>query len=272
MKRIRGKLTYANVVATIALFLALSGASALAASQLAKNSVGAKQLKSNAVTAAKIKTGAVTSPKVATGAIGAAQLANGAVGTSALAPGSVNSSALGNGAVTDGKLTDGSVSTAKLLDGSVTGGKLAAGSVGNGQLGSGSVSADKLGDGSVTTTKIPDGSITENKLADHYLNAATVGVPLAGANVSSSGTVLRWFNRFGGKPTVELASTGLYVITIPGLEEQGGLSASIATATLIGGAGEISRSSSGNNPAVETYNSAGVPTNQQFEFSLIAAG
>lgn len=262
MKRIRGKLTYANVVATIALFLALSGASALAASQLAKNSVGTKQLKSNAVTAAKIKTGAVTSPKVAAGAIGAAQLANGAVGTSALAPGSVNSSALGNGAVTDGKLTDGSVSTAKLLDGSVTGGKLA----------DGAVSSSKLGDGSVTTTKIPDGSITENKLADHYLNAATVGVPLAGANVSSSGTVLRWFNRFGGKPTVELASTGLYVITIPGLEEQGGLSASIATATLIGGAGEISRSSSGNNPAVETYNSAGVPTNQQFEFSLIAAG
>lgn len=212
MKRIRGKLTYANVVATIALFLAVGGASAMAASQLAKNSVGAKQLKSNAVTAAKIKTGAVTD------------------------------------------------------------GKLAAGSVGNGQLGSGSVSADKLGDGSVTTTKIPDGSITENKLADHYLNASTVGVPLAGANVSSSGTVLRWFNRFGGKPTVERTSTGLYVLTFPGLEEQGGLSASIATATLIGGAGEISRSSTGNNPLVETYNSAGVPTDEQFEFALIAAG
>jgi hypothetical protein len=262
MKKIRGKLTYANVVATIALFLAVGGASAMAASQLAKNSVGAKQLKSNAVTAAKIKTGAVTSPKVAAGAIGAAQLANGAVGTSAL----------GNGAVTDGKLADGAVSTAKLLDGSVTGGKLAAGSVGNGQLGSGSVSADKLGDGSVTTTKIPDGSITENKLADHYLNASTVGVPLAGANVSSSGTVLRWFNRFGGKPTVEHTSTGFYVLSFPGLEEQGGVSSSIATATLIGNAGEISRNSAGNNPAVETYDSTGAPTNEQFEFALIAAG
>jgi hypothetical protein len=242
MKRIRGKLTYANVVATIALFLAVGGASAMAASQLAKNSVGAKQLKSNAVTAAKIKKGAVTSPKVAAGAIGAAQLANGAVGTSAL----------GNGVVTDGKL--------------------AAGSVGNGQLASGSVSAGKLGDGSVTTAKIPDGSITENKLADHYLNASTVGVPLAGANVSSSGTVLRWFNRFGGKPTVEHTSTGFYVLTFPGLEEQGGVSSSIATATLIGNAGEISRNSNGNNPAVETYDSAGAPTNEQFEFALIAAG
>jgi hypothetical protein len=160
----------------------------------------------------------------------------------------------------------------ELLDGSVTGGKLAAGSVGNGQLGSGSVSADKLGDGSVTTAKIPDGSITENKLADHYLTASTVGVPLAGANVSSSGTVLRWFNRFGGMPTVEHTSTGFYVLTFPGLEEQGGVSSSIATATLIGNAGEISRNSAGNNPAVATYDSAGAPANEQFEFTLIAAG
>jgi hypothetical protein len=247
----RSKLTYSNVMVTLLLFIVLGGG-AYAATKLPKNSVGAKQLKSNAVTAAKIKTGAVTSPKVAAGAVG--------------------TGALGNGAVTDGKLADGAVSTAKLLDGSVTGGKLAAGSVGNGQLGSGSVSADKLGDGSVTTTKIPDGSITENKLADHYLNASTVGVPLAGANVSSSGTVLRWFNRFGGKPTVEHTSTGFYVLTFPGLEEQGGVSSSIATATLIGNAGEISRNSAGNNPAVETYDSAGAPTNEQFEFTLIAAG
>jgi hypothetical protein len=50
------------------------------------------------------------------------------------------------------------------------------------------------------------------------------------------------------------------------------VSSSIATATLIGNAGEISRSSNGNNPAVETYNSSGTPTNEQFEFALIAAG
>jgi len=51
----RPKLTYANVIATLALFLALGGGAAFAATQLAKNSVGAKQLKRNAVTAAKVK-------------------------------------------------------------------------------------------------------------------------------------------------------------------------------------------------------------------------
>jgi len=65
MKRLLGKLTYANVVSTLALFLVVAGGSALAASHLAKNSVGTKQIKNNAVTASKIKNGTVTGAKIA---------------------------------------------------------------------------------------------------------------------------------------------------------------------------------------------------------------
>jgi hypothetical protein len=53
MHGIRGKLTYANVMATIAVFIALGGAS-YAAIKLPKNSVGTKQLKKGAVTPAKL--------------------------------------------------------------------------------------------------------------------------------------------------------------------------------------------------------------------------
>lgn len=70
MKRLRSKLTYANVVATLALFLVIAGGSAIAAGQLGKNTVGPKQLKKGAVTAAKIKNGAVTGSKLNTGTIG----------------------------------------------------------------------------------------------------------------------------------------------------------------------------------------------------------
>lgn len=63
MARLLDKLTYANVVATLALFIALGGAS-YAALQLPKNSVGPKQLKKNAVTAQKIARGAVTKAKL----------------------------------------------------------------------------------------------------------------------------------------------------------------------------------------------------------------
>ena len=59
MKQLRKRLTYSNVMSSIAVFLVLGGATAFAAG-LAKNSVGSKQLKKNAVTSAKIKKNAVT--------------------------------------------------------------------------------------------------------------------------------------------------------------------------------------------------------------------
>lgn len=70
MTNLRSRLTYANVVATLALFLVLAGGTAFAASQLGKNTVGSKQLKKNAVTTAKIKNGAVTGAKIKTSTLG----------------------------------------------------------------------------------------------------------------------------------------------------------------------------------------------------------
>ena len=63
MQKLRERLSFANVMSVIALFVALGG-TGLAASQLGKNTVGTKQLKKNAVTTAKIKNGAVTGGKV----------------------------------------------------------------------------------------------------------------------------------------------------------------------------------------------------------------
>jgi hypothetical protein len=73
MKRFMPRLTYANVVATLALFLVLSGGAAYAASRLAKNSVGSAQLRKNAVTPAKLSKaskaalGGTTGPQGPTG-------------------------------------------------------------------------------------------------------------------------------------------------------------------------------------------------------------
>jgi hypothetical protein len=71
MHRIRGKLTYSNVVATFCLVLLLGGGTAYAASQmLPKNSVGAKQLKKHAVTPSKLSKAAEQSLAGPTGARG----------------------------------------------------------------------------------------------------------------------------------------------------------------------------------------------------------
>jgi hypothetical protein len=69
MKFVRRRLTYANVMSSIAVFLVLAGGTAFAANQLGKNTVGSKQLKKNAVTAAKIKNEAVTAAKVKKGSL-----------------------------------------------------------------------------------------------------------------------------------------------------------------------------------------------------------
>ncbi|HZO07435.1 MAG TPA: hypothetical protein VFB52_13685 [Solirubrobacterales bacterium] len=79
MKQIRKHLTLANVLSTVAVFLVLGGATAVAATQLGKNTVGTKQLKSNAVTAAKIKKNAVTAAKIKANAITTAKVKNGAI-------------------------------------------------------------------------------------------------------------------------------------------------------------------------------------------------
>jgi hypothetical protein len=61
LKAIRNRLNYANVAATIALILSLGGATAFAATHLAKSSVGSAQLKRDAVTSAKVKDGSLRS-------------------------------------------------------------------------------------------------------------------------------------------------------------------------------------------------------------------
>jgi len=69
MKRLQPRLTYANVVSTICLFLLLGGG-AYAAFKLPRNSVGTNQIKNNAITGAKIKNGAITGSKINASSLG----------------------------------------------------------------------------------------------------------------------------------------------------------------------------------------------------------
>jgi hypothetical protein len=74
MKALQRHLTYANVMATLGVFLALGGVS-YAALKLPKNSVGSKQIKKNAISSSKVKNGALKKDDFATG-----QLPAGAAG------------------------------------------------------------------------------------------------------------------------------------------------------------------------------------------------
>jgi hypothetical protein len=82
MRAVMRRLTYANVIATLALFLALGGGVVWAAGKvgpgkLRPNSVSAGKIKRNAVTAAKIRPNAVTATKIRDGAVDFTKLAAG---------------------------------------------------------------------------------------------------------------------------------------------------------------------------------------------------
>ena len=106
MNQLRKRLTYANVVSTLCLFLLLGGGAAFAATKLGKNSVGTRQLKASSVTEAKIRKEAITAAQVKAGSLTGANIAGGSIGTANLADGSVNSAK-----VLDGSLTGKDVAT-----------------------------------------------------------------------------------------------------------------------------------------------------------------
>lgn len=93
MSRISPRLTYANVMSTLAVFAVLAGGTAFAAAKLKKNAVKTKNIKNLAVTEPKLGAEAVTNPKI------------------------------GDKQVKTGKLGEGSVTTAKLDDKAVTAAK-----------------------------------------------------------------------------------------------------------------------------------------------------
>lgn len=152
MKRFLPRLTYANVIASLALFIALGGAAVAAG--LPKNSVGPNQIKKGAVTGKAIRKGAVTSGKIAPKAVTAGKLGANAVLPGNLGAGIINTSKIAAGAVNAEKIANNVVTTNKINNKAVTSAKLAEKGVATGNLADESVTTGKLANGSVTAAKL----------------------------------------------------------------------------------------------------------------------
>lgn len=177
-------LSYANVIATLALFIALGTGGAYAASKLAPKSVGAKQLRPGAVTADKLRKQSVSAPKIKPLAVKESKLANGAVSTPKLAV----------SAVTGEKLAPASVSTQKLAEGSVTGDKVDEASLG----------------------KVPSASFADEA---SYARSAD---PAAFAALSQEGDVDPSISKGISSANVSQGKeAGIYCITVPSFAPRG---------------------------------------------------
>jgi hypothetical protein len=208
MRIFRPKLSYANVIATIALFVALGGAAVAAG--LPQNSVGSKQIKRGAVSAAKLKRGAVTSGKIAPRAVTAGKL-----GANAVLPGN-----LGDGIISTDKISDGAVIASKIKNGVVTTNKLTNGAVTTPKLGDDAVTAAKLADGSVNLANLAKGVI--GQLQGKLESGETLrGVFDVGATAAASGDTARGGVSFQfplqSAPTVNVLQPGQTSAACPGL-------------------------------------------------------
>jgi hypothetical protein len=86
VKQIRKRITYANVMSSIAVFLVLGGATAYAAKKIGSNeikgnSITTGKIKKNAVTASKIKKNSITTDKIRNGAVTGAKVNVSTLGT-----------------------------------------------------------------------------------------------------------------------------------------------------------------------------------------------
>lgn len=216
----RPRLNYSNVIATIALFVALGGAAVAAG--LPKKSVGAKQLKPGAVTTKALHRKAVTGGKIAPQAVTAGKL-----GPFAVLPNN-----LGNGIITTEKLGDGSVIATKIKNGVVTTNK----------LNNGAVTTAKLGDGAVNSVKLADGSVTPAKLAPGAIKELQGKL--------ESGQTLRGTFDLGGEAKIAREAISLqFPLTNPPTAPETNILAADATSTscpgLKGGAGQTPEAAAG---------------------------
>jgi hypothetical protein len=228
LSHLRRHLTYANVVATLALFFALSTGGAFAASKLltgkqikngtvtandlAKSSVTSKQLKNGTVARADLAPGVATSgptgPKGDTGAQGPA----GPAGSSGATP--------ADGSITTAKLADGAVTGANVADLTITTDDVAANSLTTANLkgadfsGTISLSAGAIANSSCHdyTLSIPGAAVAEAVLIS-LVGAAPEGMVFQGVRVATEGTALMKVCNFTGGTSPTVNGLAVRIIT-----------------------------------------------------------
>jgi hypothetical protein len=219
MKRFRPRLTYANVIASLALFVALGG-SAVAAG-LAKNSVGPNQLKKGAVSASKLAKQAVTSGKIAPKAVVAGKLGPNAVLPGNLGAGIIDSSKISAGAVTAEKIKNNVITNNKITNAAVTSPKIAASGVATSNLAEKAVTTAKLNDGAVTKEKIAAGvlgNVETLKSTQTERGVFSLGGTKAAATKASAFGAISFQQILAANPTaVEIVAKGTVTANCKGL-------------------------------------------------------
>jgi hypothetical protein len=215
LARLKSRITYANVVASIALFVSLSTGAVYAAnewtganivdgsltgSDLAMNTVGGPRIKDDTVTADDLAASSVASSEIVDGSVTSADLGFSSVTSSQIATDAVNASEIADNSIDSGEIVDNSLTLADLKgadkNGSVS---FSAGAVANGRCRDFDVSVS--------------GASTNEAVIFSLKGPAPEGMIFYGVRVKSAGVVVLAVCNFTGGTSPAITSLPVRVVT-----------------------------------------------------------
>jgi hypothetical protein len=216
---IRPHLTYANIVATLSLFLVVGGGTALASYVVSSNS----QIASNAISGHKPPSG--KHANIIKESVNATDIAPASIGNRKLTNGAATASKIATGAVTSPKLAANSVTGISVLDGSLTGQDLQNGAITTANVGQGFLTqaggdralrffAHEWSTGTTTNNDIAFGRVTLHPTSSNHFQVCFNFIGTWGYGISIDGGALVTHTQSTGcGPTETLTTGGSFQIT-----------------------------------------------------------
>ena len=165
LARLLQHLTYANVVATIALFLALGTSGAYAV-----NEWTGKNIKNGTITSVDVKNGTISAADVKNGTLSGADIKDGTIAGEEMAPGAVTREKVAAAAVGSQEVENGTITGDDIKDGTISRTEVAPGAVGSQEVENGTITGDDIKDGTITSGNIKNGTIGDIDIQDNSIS------------------------------------------------------------------------------------------------------
>jgi hypothetical protein len=233
---LRRRLTFANVVSLLALFIALGTGGAYAANTIGSDDIIDESILSkdihnegvanpdihdHSISPDKLKDNAVTSPAVADGTLATADLGFDSVDSGEIRTDAVHASEVAPGSIDGDELVDGGVTTPDIAPGAVTAAKVANDSLGAFDLAGGESNGTiTLNAGFVANGRCRDfnAGVAGAQVGDAVLfsvnSAVPAGIALSGVRVSAPGNVVAKACNLSGSAFPQLTGVQVAIVTI----------------------------------------------------------